>query len=336
MSCYELCIDMGSCYTTIYKKNSGIVLREPTLAILQTSGKNMKVLKIGIEAQQLYGKISDDEVFVRPVVDGRVKNISLTQKILEYFLSKVIQYRFVKPAIKVVACLPVGLKKEEFEDIKEMYYAVGFAKIDFVYGSVCASFAGSPYLAQNRANLIVDIGGGKTEISCITNGKIISACSANVGGNFVDRAIVDQLQHSKNYIINQNLAGKIKCEIGSLYETDTSSIEVVVQEGSANSQITTVVHARDITKPICESYFKIAQLIQAFLGDCSPEVVEDIQKSGIIVCGGGAKITGLESFFKKILKLSVFVLDNPEVASVLGSEKLFGDYNMLQKVKEEN
>ena len=85
MSCYELCIDMGSCYTTIYKKNSGIVLREPTLAILQTSGKNMKVLKIGIEAQQLYGKISDDEVFVRPVVDGRVKNISLTQKILEYF-----------------------------------------------------------------------------------------------------------------------------------------------------------------------------------------------------------------------------------------------------------
>ncbi|MGN0798055.1 MAG: rod shape-determining protein [Christensenellales bacterium] len=336
MSCYELCIDMGSCYTTIYKKNSGIVLREPTLAILQTSGKNMKVLKMGIEAQQLYGKISDDEVFVRPVVDGVVKNISLTQKILEYFLGKVIQYRFVKPAIKVVACLPVGLKKEEYEDIKKMYYAVGFAKIDFVYGSVCASFAGSPYLAQNRANLIVDIGGGKTEISCITNGKIISACSANVGGNFVDRAIVEQLQHSKNYIINQNLASKIKCEIGSLYETDTSSMEVVVQESSANSQITTVVHARDITKPICESYFKIAQLIQAFLGDCSPEVVEDIQKSGIVVCGGGAKMTGLEAFFKKVLKLSVFVLDNPEVASVLGSEKLFGDYNMLQKVKEEN
>ena len=318
MLSYELCIDMGSSYTTIYKKNSGIVLREPTLAILQTSGKNMKVVKMGLEAQRLYGKTSDDEVFVRPIV------------------GKIVKYRFVKPAIKVIACLPVGLKKEEYDDIKKMYFAVGFAKIDFVYGSVCASFAGSPYLAQNRANLIVDIGGGRTEIACITNGKIISACSVNVGGNYVDRLIVSELQHNKNFIINQNLAGKIKCEIGSLYETDTSSIEVVVQEASANSQITTIVHARDITKPICEAYFKIAQLIQAFLGDCSPEVVEDIRKSGIVVCGGGAKITGLETFFKKILGLSVFVLDNPEVATVLGSEKLLSDYNMLQKVKEEN
>ena len=336
MLSYELCIDMGSSYTTIYKKNSGIVLREPTLAILQTSGKNMKVVKMGLEAQRLYGKTSDDEVFVRPIVDGIVKNVSLSQKILEYFLGKVVKYRFVKPAIKVIACLPVGLKKEEYDDIKKMYFAVGFAKIDFVYGSVCAGFAGSPYLAQNRANLIVDIGGGRTEISCITNGKIISACSVNVGGNYVDRLIVSELQHNKNFIINQNLAGKIKCEIGSLYETDTSSIEVVVQEASANSQITTIVHARDITKPICEAYFKIAQLIQAFLGDCSPEVVEDIRKSGIVVCGGGARITGLETFFKKILGLSVFVLDNPEVANVLGSEKLLSDYNMLQKVKEEN
>lgn len=336
MSSYELCIDMGSSYTTIYKKNSGIVLHEPTLAILQTSGKNMRVVKMGDEAWKLYGKTSDDEVFVRPIVDGIVKNVPLTQKILEYFLSKIIKYRFVKPAIKVIACLPVGLKKEEYDDIKKMYFAVGFAKIDFVFGSVCASFAGSPYLAQNRANLIVDVGGGRTEISCITNGKIISACSVNVGGNYVDRLIVSELQHSKNFIINQNMADKIKREIGSLYETDTSSIEVVVQEATANAQITTIVRAKDIAKPICEAYFKIAQLVQAFLSDCSPEVVDDIRRSGIVVCGGGAKITGLETFFKKILNLNVFVLDNPEVASVVGSEKLLCDYNTLQKVKEEN
>ena len=105
MSMYELSVDLGSSFTTIYKRASGVVLREPTLALLQTYGKNMKVLKVGAEASRLMGKTADDEVFVRPVVEGVIKNVDLTIKILTSFFAKVVRYRFVKPSIKLIVCL---------------------------------------------------------------------------------------------------------------------------------------------------------------------------------------------------------------------------------------
>ena len=113
-------------------------------------------------------------------------------------------------------------------------------------------------------------------------------------------------------------------------------MEVLVQDGNTNSPITTIITAQELIKPVYENYFKILQTIQAFLNQCSPEVAQDIKNEGIILYGGGSLITGLEKFFKKVLNLSVFVVDNPEVLSVIGSEKLFSNLNLLQTVIEEN
>jgi len=336
MSLIELSIDLGSNNTTIYKKNCGVVLYEPTLALLQTSGKNMKVLKIGLEAEKLYGKSSDDEIFVKPVVEGVIKNLDLTQKILSYFFSKVICYKFIKPAVKLIVCLPVGLSKNEYEDYRKLFYAVGFEKIDFVYNLVCCSLVDVPYFSLGKTSLVVNIGAGKTEIASIVSGKMLKSCSINVGGNMVDKGIVETLQKVKGYVVSQNLACKIKQEIGSLYETDKSSMEVLVQDAVVNSQISAIITAKDIMKSVYETYFKILQTVQAFFNECSSEVAEDIKNDGIVISGGGSQITGLEKFFKKILHLSVFVMDNPEVCSVLGTEKLFSDLNLLQKIVEEN
>ena len=336
MSVNELSIDLGSNYTTIYKKNSGVVLCEPTLALLQTYGKNMKVLKMGLEAERLYGKSSDDEIFVKPVVEGVIKNIDLTQKILSYFFSKVVRYKLIKPAVKLIVCLPVGLSESEYEDYKKVFYAVGFERIDFVYNLVCCSLVDAPYFSLGKTSLIVNIGAGKTEIASIVGGKMLKSCSINVGGNMVDKGIVENLQKMKGYIVSQNLACKIKQEIGSLYETDKSDMEVLVQDAVVNSQISTIISAKDIMKPVYETYFKILQTVQAFYNECSSEVAEDIKNDGIVLCGGASQITGLEKFFKKILNLSVFVIDNAEVCSVLGTEKLFSDLTLLQKIVEEN
>jgi rod shape-determining protein MreB len=336
MSLTELSIDCGSNFTTIYKKNCGVVLREPTLALIQTSGKNMRVLKMGLDAQRLYGKSSDDEVFVKPVVEGVVKNVSLTQKILFHFFSKVINYKLVKPAIKLIVCLPVGLTDAEFEDYKKVFFGLGFMRVDFVSGVVCSTLVDAPYFSLGKASMIVNIGGGKTEIACIVGGKILNGCSLNVGGNLVDKGIVEHLQKTKGYVVSQNVACKLKEEIGSLYETDKSNMEVLVQDSVVNSQISTIITAKDIMKPIYETYFKILQTVQAFFAECGSEVAQDIKNEGIVLCGGGSKITGLEKFFKKILNLSVFVLDNEEVSNVIGTEKLFFDPNLLQKIVEEN
>lgn len=336
MTVYELCIDLGSNNTTIYKKNTGVVLREPTLALIQTSSKINKVLKIGQDADKMMGKVAENEVFVRPIVEGVIKNMEITQKILTYFLNKVVNYKLIKPVIKVLVCLPVGLNESEYEDYKKLFYSIGFAKIDFIYNVVSCSLAESVYLGQGKTTMLVNIGAGKTEIATLTGGKIIKACSLNVGGNNIDADIVDYLQATKGYLISQAVAKKIKNEIGSLYETDKSSMEVVVLDTANNTQISTIITAKDIMKPIYENYFKILQIVLAFYNECSSECAQDIRNEGIFFYGGGALITGLEKFFKKILNLSVFVLDNPEYNAVIGSEKLFGNYNLLQKVIEEN
>lgn len=336
MANYELCIDMGSNYTTIYKKHTGVVLREPTIAIIEPSAKTLKVSKIGLEAEKMWGKTGDDEVIVHSVVEGVIKNVELTERILMYFLNKVVKYKLVKPAIKIIVCLPIGLNESEYEDYKKVFYAIGFAKINFVYNIVSASFVDAPFLLNNKASMLVDLGGSKTEIAIVMGGRLISGCTLNVGGNLIDEAIVDYLHSTKGYLLSTQVAGKLKREVGSLYETDKSNMEVLVEDESTKNKISTIISAKDIMRPIYEGYLKIVQAINGFFLECSSEIALDVKNDGIVFFGGGSQITGLENFFKKALKMTVFQLDNPEFAGVLGSEKLFSNPNLLQKVVEEN
>ncbi len=336
MSTYEICIDLGSDYTTIYKKNTGVVLREPTLALVQSGIKGLKILKVGLQAQKYIGKTSNSEIFVRPVLQGVIKNVELTKKILNIFLTKVIEYKVVKPTIKLIVLLPVSLSKEEYEDYKKVFYGIGFAKIDFVYNVVSCSLVDTPYFSNGKATMLVNIGAGKTELATVVNGKIINAYSLNVGGNLLDDSIIEHIEETKDCIISHKTATKIKEEIGSLYETDKSSIEVFVQDKNINNQITKIIYAKDILKPIYENYFKILQTIQAFFNECKSETAEDIRNEGIVLYGGASQIAGLEKFFKSILNLSVFVLDNPEIIALSGCEKLFSDNSFLQKIVDEN
>ena len=336
MSVYELCIDMGSNFTTIYKRGIGVILREPSLILLENVGKTTKVSKIGLEANRTSGKISSSEVFVHPVIEGVIKNMDLTKKMLVYFISKVVRYNLVKPTIKIIVCVPTSLNQQQYEDYKSLFYSIGFAKIDFVYNCVSASLADIPYFSLGKANLLVNIGAGKTEITSIINNRIINSCSLNVGGNLIDKAIIEHLQKTKNFTVDQNIACKIKQEIGSLYETDRGNMEVTVIDSSSNTPISTIITAKELIKPIYENYFKILQTIQAFFNQCTPEVAQDIKNEGIILYGGSSQITGLEKFFKKVLNLSVFVVDNPEILGVCGSEKLFANLSLLQRVEEEN
>lgn len=336
MSSYELCIDLGSNFTTIYKKNSGIVLREPSILLMNNSGKNLKVLNIGLEAQKLSGKLPPDQILVKPIIEGIIKNVELTKKMVLYFLGKIVKFNIIKPNIKLIVLLPTSLTNAQYEAYKDVFYSIGFAKLDFVYNLACASLNDSQYFSLGKANLLINIGAGKTEIASIVNNKIISGCSLNVGGNLIDIKIAEHLQKTHNFLVSQNIANKIKHEIGSLYETDKSSMEVTVQDLATNTPISTIITAQELLSPIYECYFKILQTVQVFISNCSAEVAHDIKNDGIILYGGGSLITGLEKFFKSILGLSVFVVDNPEVWAVFGAEKAFTNMSVLDKLIEEN
>ena len=336
MASYELCIDMGSNFTTIYKKNSGVVLREPSVVLLNNSGKNLKVLNFGIEAQKLSGKLSNDQVLVKPIIEGVIKNVELTKKMMNHFLGKIVKFKIIKPIIKLIVLLPTSLTNAQYEAYRDVFYSIGFAKLDFVYNVSSASLNDCHYFSLGKANLLVNIGAGKTEIASIVNNKIINACSLNIGGNTVDAKIAEHLQKTHNLLISQNMASKIKHEIGSLYQTDKSSLEVTGQDLSTSTPISTIVTAQELLSPIYDCYFKILQTLQVFLSNCSAEVAHDIKNDGIVLYGGGSLITGLEKFCKTVLGLNVFVVDNAEIWAVCGSEKAFASVSVLEKLIEEN
>ena len=172
MAVYELCIDVGSNYTTIYKRGSGIVLREPSLILIENFGKAMKVSKIGIDAKRVSGKNTSNQVFVKPVIEGVIKNVELTKKMVVHFIDKVVKYKLVRPAIHIIVSLPTSLTKAQYDDYKMVFYSIGFAKIDFVYNSVLASLTDLPYFSLGKATMLVNIGGGKTEFTLMINNKI--------------------------------------------------------------------------------------------------------------------------------------------------------------------
>lgn len=323
MSQIELCVDLGSNYTTIYKKDCGVVLREPTLAILETSGKNMKPLEFGNSAEKLFGKTPSNEVFVRPVVEGVIKNVNLTKKLMLYFFGKVVNFSLIKPAIRLVVLTPVGLKEKEYEDYRSVFYSLGFAKVDFILSPIVARKNNHPSFASDRASLLVNIGAGKTELAVCMGNNILDACSINVGGNMLDKRLVEYLQTTKSYVLSSQNVEKVKREVASLYETDTSSVETSATDPALNNNFSCLVYAKDIIKPVYETYFKILQTVQAFLNGCSAETQEDIRNYGIVVYGGGANVTGLEKFFKNILGISVFVADDAETFAIRGAESLF-------------
>ncbi len=333
---YELCIDLGSNFTTIYKKGSGVVLHEPTVVLLSNASKSKRIVAFGHEAQINFGKLKQNEILVKPVIEGIIKNVDLTKKLIGYFFSKIVKYSLVKPFIELIVCMPLSLTEEQYEDYRSIFYSIGFGKISFVCGQICASLNDSPYSTIGKASLFVDIGAGKTEIASIVNGKILNACSLNVGGNLVDNKIVEYLQKTRGCVVSTNTANKIKHEIGSLFETDNSCMEVLVQDLQTNMPVSTIVYSQELSNPICESYFKILQTIQVFLNSCSPEVVQDVKNSGIVFIGGGSLIAGIEKFFKKLLKINVFVMDSPEVFKIMGSEKLFLQPMLLKQIEEEN
>ena len=336
MKNYDFCIDIGSEYTTIYKKSSGIVLREPSIVLIEGTSKNLKAIEYGLNVKKYMGKLADEQVVVRPIVEGIIKNMDLTKKMLTYFLNKVISYKLVKPAINMVILLPVSLNQKQYNDYKDVFYSIGFNKLHFIYNAICASFADNPYYCINKANLFVNIGADKTELACIVNNKIIDACSVSVGGSNIDKKIVEYFRKVKNYTISESVACKIKEEIGSLYETDKSSMEVVAKDNATGKSISLVVTSKELLDIVYDIYYKIMQTIQAFLSDQSVEILQDIKNDGIIFYGGASTITGLEKFAKKVLKLSVFVVDNPEVFACLGSEKLLSNIGLIEKINDEN
>ncbi len=337
MATIDIAIDLGSSNTVIYKRGSGIVLREPSVVCLNTSGKHAKIKEIGIKAKKMQGRTGDNTVVVYPVCEGVIKNVDLSIAMLKHFISKILpQNTLFKPKIRAVVCVPCGLTSEELADYEKVMYGAGVGRLHLVPSILAAAIGDELKTSQARGSIAVNIGGGTTEVAVISLNSIVSGCSVAIGGRLMDTALIEYVQNYFNVRISEVSAEKIKHEIASLYETDKSNIEFNGADVSSNRPVSDVIGARDVRRAVVSFYDDIITTIEAVINTCNPDIISDITEAGVVVSGGGANITGLENYFRKNLNMPVIVSDQAENSVILGAGKLLSDEYLLNKVLEEN
>ncbi len=336
MAVIDLAIDMGSTYTTIFKKGSGIVLKEPTCVCLEKGAKGGKIKEIGQKAKKMQGRTGTGFAVVYPICEGVIKNVDLCIDMLKYFLTKVVPFSVIKQKLRAVVTLPCGLSEEEIADYEKVMYGANIGRIHLVPGILTAAIGDDIKVSQPRGSLVVNIGGGKTEIAVISLNSIVSGGTLSIGGKLMDTAITEYIKELFNMTISDMTAERIKHEVASLYMTDRSSTQFSGSDISSNRPITEVVSASQISIAVSTFYDDIIKTIEGVINSCKPDIVADITETGVTLSGGGSNITGLENYFKNALNLSVTVSENASDAVVLGAGKLISDEFLLSSILSEN
>ncbi len=335
MSGIRIAIDMGSSTTKIFEKDCGLVLCEPTLIALSTSFGKEQVKAYGQEAKDIEGKTSEQTVVFSPVVQGEIKSEEYAAMLLKHFLQKIKPKSIFPKTIDAVVCVPCGLSEEQKELYAKVCYKAGIASVKLVPGVITSALGGGKFVHTPTTYLIVDIGHGCTDIATVNMNTILRGCTIGIGGEFMDDQIMSCIEQNYQAFISPQEANLIKDEIGSLYERDIQNMEVLGVDSLTQSPKTLVVVADVVKSALVDSFEKIAYAIESTINMCSPDICSDISRGGLFFCGGVARLSGLEEFMRKRLKLPVRIIEDPDICSVLGGGKLLSDNEQLSNILKE-
>lgn len=336
MAVYELVIEIGNSQCSIYKKDSGLVLKESTLIAFSKQGKRFIVKEVGNKAQEMLNKTSNSVWVESPIKDGVVVNSELAVLMLKAFINRVIPKSFLPPVINAVLVTSCALTSEEKRAYELLLINSGVSVVWFVPSVISSLIGGGIDVKGSKARLIVNIGAGVTEIAAVSNSTIIDGYAVEMGGNVINSAICSTIYDDQGVVISDVVAEKIKVEIGSLFERDNATIEVSGFDALTKAARNVTIYAKDLYPVIAIAYKKISDAIEIFLNAQSADVCSDIASEGIYVCGGASKVTGLEMFLKRNLMLNINVLDDAENISILGGGQLISDKEHLSVIIENN
>ena len=336
MALIEIAVDLGSSFTTIYKKGSGIVLKEPSVVCIVAGGKNLRVVETGVKAKKMQGRTGENLVIVSPICEGVVKNEQLAVAMLTNFVKKVVPGSVVKSKISALICVPCGMTSEELRDLEKVVYLSGITKMQFVPSVIAAAMGERLKTSLPRGHVVVNIGGGTTEVAAISLNTILNACSIGIGGKLMDISVSEYIKDNYNILVSEATAEKIRKDIGSLYDSDKSNMQFSGADISSSRPVTDVISAEDVKTAVCYFYERIAEAISVTINACKPDIIADISETGVTVAGGAALITGLEQYLRGRLNLPVTISDQPENAVILGAAALLNDARLLQAVVDNN
>ncbi len=329
----DLAIDLGTANTLIYVRGKGIVSCEPSVVAVQQDARGAsKVLAVGREAKEMIGRTPGSIRAVRPRRDGVIADFELTAAMLRHFIARVTARRsLVKP--RIIICVPFGITEVEKRAVKESAESAGAREVYLIEEPMAAAIGAGLPITEPSGNMIVDIGGGTTEVAVIALTGIVYSQSTRVGGDKMDDAIQDYLKRKYNLAIGEQTAERIKIEIGNAYPPERPLIaEVKGRDLVAGVPKTVVINSDEVREALSTPLKAIVDAVLVALEKTPPELAADIVDKGIVLTGGGALLTNLDVLLREETGLPVMIADDPISAVVLGSGKTLDQIELLREV----
>jgi rod shape-determining protein MreB len=329
----DLAIDLGTANTLVYLKGKGVVVSEPSVVAVQKDGGGQKkVLAVGTEAKNMLGRTPGSIVAIRPMKDGVIADFDITEEMLRYFIRKIHDRKaLVRP--RIVICVPSGITQVEKRAVKESAESAGAREVYLIEEPMAAAIGAGLPITEASGNMIVDIGGGTTEVAVISLAGIVYAKSVRVGGDKMDEAIVQYIKRKYNLLIGDRTAEAIKIEIGEAYPGDRKLVyEVKGRDLVSGIPKTQEINSEEMREALSEPVNAIVEAVRNALERTPPELAADIVDKGIVLAGGGAMLRNLDVLLREETGLPVVIAEDPLSCVVLGSGKVLDEIDLLRQV----
>ena len=325
----DIGIDLGTANTLVYVKDQGIVLREPSVVAVRSG--TSQVLAVGDEAKRMLGRTPGNIVAVRPLKDGVIADFEMTESMLRHFITKVHNRKWVRP--RVVIAVPSGITEVEKRAVKESAAHAGAREVYLIEEPMAAAIGVGLPVQDAAGNMIIDIGGGTTEVALISLSGIVFSRSVRVAGDELDEAIAGYMKRAYNLMIVERTAEEIKIKIGSAYPVEKeTSMEVKGRDLVAGLPKTLTITSQEVREALLEPISTIVESVRVTLERCPPELSADLVDRGLVLAGGGALLRGLDKLLQEETGLPVHVAEDPLSAVAEGTGRALSELKFLRQV----
>lgn len=327
----DLAIDLGTANTLVFLRGKGIIVQEPSIVVVNK--ETGKVEAVGKEAKEMLGKTPNSVLTIKPMRDGVIADFEIAEKMLDYFIKKSANSRSFLLRPRIVIGIPTGITQVERRAVKDVAMRAKASEVYLVEQPMSASVGAELPISEPTGNMIVDIGGGTTDIAVISLTGIVFNHSIRVAGNEMDEAIIQHIKKKYNLLIGEKTAEQVKMQIGSAYPLDEPmTLEIKGRDLREGIPKTIVVDDQEIREALEDIIESIIEAIKVALEKTPPELSADIIDRGIIVTGGGSLLKNIDKRIREETQLPVFITEDPLITVVLGAGKMLDDLELLKKI----
>ncbi len=330
----DLAIDLGTANTLIYLKGKGIVVQEPSIVVVNK--QTGKIEAVGNRAKEMLGKTPNNVVAIRPMKDGVIADFEIAERMLDYFIKQAMNNRGTLLRPRIVIGIPTGITQVERRAVRDVALRARASEVYIVEQPMAAAVGADLPISEPTGNMIVDIGGGTTDIAVISLNGVVFNHSIRIASNEMDEAIIQYLKKKYNLLIGERTAEQVKIQLGSAYPLEQSlTMEIKGRDLREGIPRTIVVDDQEIREAIEEVVTAIINAIRIALERTPPELSADIIDRGIVLTGGGALLKNLDKRIREETQLPVFITEDPLTSVVMGAGRLLDDLDLLKKISLE-